>query len=92
MIKEYHVVRFNSNYADEFDVEGIRIFDDWKEYQETMKKDVSYPHEFYFGTNEQLEFESYEDLMQSMQATRITQDQALVIANFVGDIGYFPEY
>jgi len=35
---------------------------------------------------------AYDELMASFEATQVTRDQSLVISNFVGDIGHFPEY
>ena len=55
------LIKFYDNYADEFDVEGHKVFDlkEWDDHL-TSAKDLSYPREIYFGTNEFCEYYNYE--------------------------------
>jgi hypothetical protein len=93
-MSEFKVVKFKTDYADEFDVEGVRIFTNkqWKEWQEGMKADLEFPYEWYFGSNEVIEFNSWVDFISKFEVDDINLAQAEVIQYYVGELGHFPEY
>lgn len=74
----YVLVSYNDNYADEFDIEGFRVFwfRDWDEFVARL------PEEFTMGigTNEQIEYDSKETLMKCFSVKKINSDHAAVLA------------
>jgi hypothetical protein len=103
------LVTFKENYADEFDVHGFTIVDQdkWNEYVEHLKKELSGEtmHEWYFGTNEFIIFETYGDkplfdiVMKSYNVTEIDDNIANQLKNifektkiveFPYSFGFFP--
>lgn len=91
-MSKYKIVKFAANYADEFDIDGIRIFEekDWDEYVENMH--IEWPDEWYFGTNEFIEFQSFEDFMSKFTINTVSGKRAQYFNEMVGSIGFFPEY
>lgn len=73
---QFYLVKFSADYADEFDVYGFCIMTEieYKEFMNDLKK-VDWPSENYFGTNEAIECESYEDYMRSVTVTDISQSE-----------------
>ena len=77
------LIKFDANYADEFDVEGFVVMSAsaWEEHK-TMAKEFfeNGGHaEQYFGTNEYVEFDSYEDYMSAIKTTELDETQYEVL-------------
>lgn len=88
-------LQFNDNYADEFDVVGIKIVERkwWKEYRERVR-DIfdKLPRDgYYFGTNEMLEWSNAEDYLSCIKELKLTQVEIFALRKAVGtDFGIFP--
>lgn len=73
MKKEMLLLKFDKDWADEFDVKGFAFLsvDQW-EYYKKEAKNCEYPIESYFGTNEAIEFDNAEDFISSFEVKPIT--------------------
>ena len=80
------LVTFKSNWADEFDVEGFKIFEkeEWEDLVEEMHTEVEFPHECHFGTNEWIDFESPEEYLACCKIQELTYLEATVIEQKIG--------
>lgn len=90
-IMKYYLITYCTDYADEFDVEGMKVFteDEFKAFIEMQKhfaqmekdnppfKDAEWPdgYELYFGTNEFLWYESIEEMIREFKINEITENQ-----------------
>lgn len=76
---KFYFVKFEDNYADEFDLDGqfICTSDTLERYKEITEKYFSENDEFYFcfGTNEELEYNSAEELLSCYEIKEITEEQ-----------------
>lgn len=69
-----------NDYADEFDCKCFKVFPSGDSYAKWLS-DVEYLFEqrgeieFYFGTNEFLEFSNFQDFVRNIEAQEITQDE-----------------
>lgn len=92
-----NLIKFASNYADEFDVSGFQILtgDEWEELkQEALKyfsddshRDSDYGRisfAWYFGTNEELQFDSYEDWLNCIEVIPLDKIQTEVLHELFG--------
>jgi len=101
MSKQMLLVKFDSNYADEFDVEGFTIMSEteWEEHKakvtafferrdQTRQKDQwgNYRDgvEVYFGTNEQIIYETLDCYLRSFKVQKISQEEIKVLKKFFG--------
>jgi hypothetical protein len=90
---KHYLLRYDDNWADEFDVEGFRIYDQ-EEYDDFKKrvKAAEYPQQMYFGTNEGIDVDSAKDYLDRIDVTEITEAEAKVLNKFFdGDYGIFLE-
>lgn len=92
----WKLVTFTSNWADEMDIEGYRIFsaDDWKDYCKWAKKEFEHNGEYtyYVGTNEDIHYNSYNDFIADFDVITITTDQIKVLEKLELDgFGFFPD-
>jgi|SRR6185369_5874980 len=83
------LIKFDNNYADEFDVEGFLVLSqqDWEKHQELAKKVFKQKGgevEVGFGTNEAVSYYSLEDYLSSFDVTEITQEQYQVLWDLFG--------
>lgn len=88
------LVKFQKDYADEFDVYGICIMSpkEWVDYLKEARND-SYPNEKYFGTNECIDFHDYQDVMNSFTVELLSDKEALFMRTILGDeFGWFPHF
>jgi hypothetical protein len=71
------LVKFNCDWADEFDVYGFTIIenDEWDKFMQAIEN-LDYPHESYFGTNEAIIFERRDDIIRSFKVVDITDQEA----------------
>jgi hypothetical protein len=91
------VVKFSRNWADEFDMEGARLFtkEEWDSYVEAVQS--LHTIDVCFGTNEGWEGESPVDWLRSFTSTNVSDEDAeafkrMFPLNFykVHEVGYFP--
>jgi len=85
-MSEYVIARFNSNWADEFGIESYSIlekpeFEKLKAYLKTIKTPITKC----FGTNEEIEFENGQEVLDSIELEDISEDRARVICDTIGD-------
>jgi hypothetical protein len=75
-MQEYVLLKFQADYADEFDVYGLLTWtkEQWEEYKKELEE-LEYPQEHYFGTNESIEFVDADDYLSNITVTNITEEQ-----------------
>ena len=94
----FYLLKFNADWADEFDVDGIVAFtstelEKYKEklnsiFSELSKNDIV---EWYFGTNEFFEYENIDELWSDLDLTEITEVDYNIFIRLVGkQTGYIP--
>jgi hypothetical protein len=72
------LLKFNENYADEFDLEGFMAIsdDEWNAYKEKIKVLIGKnSFQYSFGTNQSVEWNSAEDYLGSFDVTNISQNE-----------------
>ncbi len=87
---KYYLLTFKANYADEFDVEGMRILTEreYKNLQQVIKEskeiekhkildesDFGYNYSICFGTNYDLDFRDIDDMVRKIKTKEITAEQ-----------------
>lgn len=82
---EYVLIKFEKDYADEFDVHGIMILpvERWQKQLELFEK-AEYPFTRGFGTNEELEFNSFKDVQRAFKVQPVTEQEYEVFNKFFG--------
>jgi len=94
------LVKYDSNWADEMDIEGFKVFTDeqWedhqKAFQKRFKEDKVYT--YYVGTNEEIEYSSFKEFMRDFKVSEITDEEAAVLEKLFDNLstrgyGFFPE-
>lgn len=80
------LVKFNCDYADEFDVEGFSVYteEEWSEVVQGVKEGfenqtTSKEREVYFGTNEACTFENFDQWLNCFRVYTITDDEAAFV-------------
>lgn len=89
-----YLVKEDSDWADEFGLQGFKIIGANSE-EEVIEKvirnctneDEKFPVELYFGTNEFQEYDSKEDLINDLSIQEITEDDLKVFLKFFPDCG-----
>lgn len=81
------IILFDKDYADEFSVYGIRVttLEKWAAikmiakdlYDSNPKKFAN--EEYYFGTNEAIMFDSYDDFVRSCKVIKITEAEVVFL-------------
>jgi hypothetical protein len=87
-----YLVKFSSDWADEFTMEGFVIMNEEK-FRHFMNciENAEYPRESYFGTNEFFEFSSKEDVLECIEVKQISNDDVIVIKrHFNCGFGHMP--
>ena len=88
-MSKYFLVRYSVDYADEFDVEGMKIFTEAeynsfldnqsyaKDLEEKGEREVGEwgMIELYFGTNEFLSFDSVDEVIKALEVQEITEQE-----------------
>lgn len=91
-----NLVFYSGNYADEFDVNGFSVMSDTelKEYLDAAKRDFKRGTvEHNFGTNEFVQWESYDDFKSELAIFPITPKQAKFVLKMFGrEYGVFPYF
>lgn len=82
-------VRFQDNYADEFDLSGWHILEEshWNSVVQAINRHEKWPVEYYFGTNEAMEWSSSKDMLRSYTVKPIDEDDVQVLARLFGAPG-----
>jgi hypothetical protein len=71
----YYLVTYFDNWSDEFDIEGFVLqTEDELQQMFDAARSVSYPSTLYFGTNEFVEYESFEDWRDHLDIKEITKE------------------
>ena len=74
----YLLIKFSCNYADEFDVEGFTVWkqSEWTEHFNHLKNNPQdFPVEYPFGSNEEITFQSAQDLLSCCKITEISETE-----------------
>ena len=85
--KKMVLVKFDDNYADEFDVEGFRVMSaqEWNDYVKKIEACKNWPQSKYFGTNEGCEWDCFEDYLSCFKIKPLTPGQARTIKESIGE-------
>ena len=84
------LVKYRDNYSDEFDVEGFAVddADEWQKHlkliEEAFKDNPGASIECWFGTNEAITYESYDDYVEAFEVTPITDAEAATLEKLFG--------
>jgi hypothetical protein len=75
------LIKYHKNWADELDVEGFMLWTEekWNEHLSKVKEYFEKsPHtvEMYFGTNEAIEYDNFEEYKRSFEVKKITPEEA----------------
>ena len=86
----YTVLKFEDNYADEFDVEGFVVVksefaEKWKELVGSFEDSFS----FGFGSNEANDYDNGADFVSNITSVVITKEEAIVLANIFKNKGEY---
>lgn len=88
------LVKYNFDYADEFDVYGIVLFDTQEEFdrslnetREEIESVTSKGGQWkrYFGTNEAILINSFDEYMEGLTIQEITEEEAEVVRRLIGE-------
>ena len=81
--KEFLLIEYHDNYADEFNVFGFNVFtkEDWEIYKNNIPKKSIHVG---FGTNEDNNYPSKEDFLKTLTVKEITIDQAKTLFDLFG--------
>ena len=90
-------VDWSDNWSDEIDVYGWAIFDEseWEKFAEELRNipEDNYPIVHYIGSNQELWYNDYKELMESLSPKTITDEDANAIHRVFGVLGYnFPDF
>jgi hypothetical protein len=87
MEKTHVIVNWDTNWADEMDVQGFVILTD-KEWKSFNKKVKSIDEDFTIsiGSNEEIEYSNGEELLEDLTIEKITQEEAKTITKVIGDM------
>lgn len=90
---ELVLIKWDSNWADEMDIEGFLIISKTKaDNFKKQLKDYDSSFEVYVGTNEDIEYGSGEELLNELTFKSITTEEAKVIKKFFGESGGHTEF
>lgn len=83
---EYVIVKYDDNWADEFDVETTwvvrkEVFESWAN---LVTEKITTEKEIYFGTNEFVTIESGKAVVDACEVQPIPEDEARVLAKWLG--------
>lgn len=98
-MKQYYLVKFADNWADEMDLDGFRIMNDKQldEFTKGIRNIKNFPLEIYFGTNEYIPYENQEQIMRTIKIQPLTAgEKALFDRSFPQaakwGYGHFPSF
>lgn len=101
---KYFLVKESGNYADEFDIEGFKLFE--SDSEEDLKKiilnkikedyldeddeELIFPMEFGFGTNEAVEINSESELWDGLNITEISETEYTILLKLFPSVDKYP--
>ena len=90
---KYFIATESGNYADEFDLEKMQLVKA-KSREEALERvfadaladdeEEEWPKEFYFGTNEAVEYDSKEELFEAISLQELTKQEYDTIEKYLG--------
>jgi hypothetical protein len=85
MSKQKYLVSFSADYADEFEIEAIKIMSE-KKYQK-LEKNMKKKGPFYisFGTNESIFFENGESFLNCLSFKPVSKKEAKVLKKYLSE-------
>lgn len=86
----YTLVTWSTNWADEMDIEGFKIFkkEDWDKFKAHVSL-IKHPFDICIGTNEEIDYSNGKQLLAELLAKDITNDEYLTINKLFGtSFGY----
>jgi hypothetical protein len=92
-MEKIYLVKFSSDWADEFDMNGFKVMseEEFEKYKTGMNNE-EYPYEAGFGTNEWFDYEDAEDVMNDLTIVEISVSEAEVLTKLFtdGSFGWIP--
>lgn len=93
------LVKYDSNWADEMDIDGFKVLtnEQWEQYQKDFKKHFKEEgYIYYVGTNEEIEYNDFEEFRNDFNVSEITDEEAAVLEKLFANLstngyGFFPE-
>jgi hypothetical protein len=84
-MKRQYLVKFQADYADEFDVYGFTVMTEnqYIQFRNDLEK-VEWPSENYFGTNEAIVFQSLKDYENAIEVIEIDEKEYQVLEKLFG--------
>jgi hypothetical protein len=95
-MQKHLLITLDRDWADEFNVEGFVVLTaaEWEDHKQLAKKHFE-EHgsvELYFGTNEFLDYSSYDEYVKEFEVTELTQAQLDVLKSLFTIKGYSWEH
>jgi hypothetical protein len=84
-MSKFYLVKLHTNWADEMDVDGFRVFtkDEWESYKDVVNQNYT-GGEHYVGTNESVEWDSAKDYFSDLSVEEITETVYQVLLGLFG--------
>jgi hypothetical protein len=84
---DYVLVKFDDNWADEFDLEGFMIWEkeEWEQHKALALRCKNWPQESYFGTNEWTEWQSAKQYLDCFTEVDLSPEEVLTMTKLFGD-------
>lgn len=92
----HKLVKWNDNWADEMDLNGFKLMsnEEYDTYIGGWKKAFEYKGSYTMcvGTNEDIEYESFEELVRTFDVSALTNGEYKTIEDHFGiEYGFFPD-
>lgn len=95
----FHLVKYNDNWADEMDLDGFRLMErnEYREFVKGIKAIKRFPLEIYIGTNQEVTYESVEDIIKALKFETVTKDEFALLTTLFPQAakwgyGTFPDF
>lgn len=91
----YYLIKFDKDWADEFNVYGFKIFEqqEWDKLYKKLKKNKDKETSFGFGTNEGWDDETIQSFLDDLEIIEITEDEKTTLEKLFNDsFGVFPDF
>lgn len=84
MADEFVLVKFERNWADEFDVKGFLIIKktEWEDHLNWIRDRMDWPQENGFGTNQSIIWVSAKEYLSSFKVVDVSVDEAAIILKY----------
>lgn len=87
----YYLLIYGDNFSDEFDVEGFTLMstEDFVRWSDTLYElrdwmDKGHQYDFYFGTNEWIEYDNFAEFSRCFRRIKITQEHRELLEKLAG--------